>query len=81
VAEDTQNFGPEFDQAREEITRAARDADAAAHDLAVHRAALKAYDQKAVMTGYIVVIVAAVVGTVIFFLPVILRFLADSDSP
>jgi hypothetical protein len=77
VAEDTQNFGPEFDQSREEITRAVRDADAAQHDLAVHRAALNAYDQRAVTLGYVVVILVALVGSVIFFLPVILRFLAD----
>jgi serine/threonine-protein kinase len=77
VVEDTQSFGPEFDQARDEIARAARDADAAQHDLAVHQAALKAYDQRAVTIGYVVVIVFALVGSVIFFLPVILRYLAD----
>jgi serine/threonine-protein kinase len=77
AVEDTQSFGPEFDQAREEIARTTRDAEAAQHDLAVHRAALNAYDQRAVMTGYIVVIVAALIGTFIFFLPVILRFMAD----
>jgi hypothetical protein len=77
VVDDRQSFGAEFDQSRDEIARASRDAEAAQHDLAVHRAALKAYDQRAVTIGYVVVIVVAVVGSVIFFLPVILRYLAD----
>jgi serine/threonine-protein kinase len=77
VVEDTESFGPEFDQGREEVARSVRDAESAQHDLAVHRAALKAYDQRAVTIGYVVVIVAALVASAIFFLPVILRYLAD----
>jgi serine/threonine protein kinase len=78
VISDPETFGSEFDPGREDIARLSRQADAAAHDVAVHRAALDAYDRKAVMTGIIVTCVVLLIGAIIFFLPVINRIIADS---
>ena len=78
VVSDTETFGAEFDSGRDDIARATREADAATHDVEVHRAALEAYDQKSVTIGIAVAASAAVVFLTLFFLPVILRILADS---
>ena len=74
VVGDTETFGPEFDGGREEIARLTREAEAAQHDHAVHRAALKAYDHKAVTTGIVVAALVLLLGAIVFFLPVILRY-------
>jgi eukaryotic-like serine/threonine-protein kinase len=77
VLDDTETFGSEFDGGRDDIARLVRQADAARHDVAVHTAALTTFDRKGVVTGVVVATVGLILGTVVFFLPVILRFLAD----
>ncbi len=77
VVGDSQTFGTEFDGAREEIVRLGRAAEAAQHDFAVHQSALDAYDKKSVTTGIMVTVIALLVFSVLFFLPVILRYTAD----
>jgi serine/threonine-protein kinase len=61
AVEDTQSFGEEYNEARANIARLVRDADARAHAVQLHEAALKAYDAGAVMRGYVVVGAAAFV--------------------
>ncbi len=77
VVDDTQTFGTEFDPTREELVRLGKQAEAAQHDLAVHQAALSAYDKKTVTTGIIVTVIVALLGLLLFFMPVILRYTAD----
>jgi hypothetical protein len=59
--EDREAFGAEYDPARDDIARCARDADARRHALGLHEQALQAFDASAVTRGYVVVGVAAFV--------------------
>ena len=77
VVGDNATFGTEFDGAREDIVRLGKQSEAAQHDFAVHQAALEAYDKKSVTTGILVTAVALLVGMILFFLPVILRYTAE----
>jgi hypothetical protein len=77
VIQDTTVFGEQWSASRDEIGQLTAVAAAAQRDARVHRAALKAYDEKSVTRGVAILAGAALVFLILFFMPVILRFTAD----
>ena len=78
VVADTVVFGAEFNAARDEIQSLGNAAEVVEHDVAVHEAALHAYDAKSYMRGIILAVAVVVVALLLFFSPVIVRLIADA---
>jgi serine/threonine-protein kinase len=79
AVEDTQNFGQEHAQARADIARLVLDAEARANAVALHEAALNAYDKKSVMRGYLALGIVAAVILVLLAIGVAIPWIMHGD--
>ncbi len=71
--DDRKSFGPDFDAARQEITRLGAAAQSAERDVAVHMAALDAYHAPSLRTGVVMLGVAAVLALALLLGPIVWR--------
>jgi serine/threonine protein kinase len=79
---DTQLFGSEFAEARAEVVKLTKSAEARARDAAVYEMALSAFDPEGVKKGFMVLGAALAVIVVMFFVPFLVRpFLVSAPPP
>ena len=78
---DTAAFGDDLNASRDELARLKRTADARAHDVVVHEAALKAHDPKAMKGGLTIAAIAAFCVLMLLVIPVVLRLTVPADPP
>lgn len=70
---DRGNFGPEWNEARADVSRLSRESEQRARELDTYRAAYTSYDPTALKNGLILGIIGAIVGLLIVATPFVLR--------
>jgi serine/threonine protein kinase len=78
---DRPNFGTKLDPAREQVAKLERAAAAAVRDVAVHAAALRAYDVRSLRLGVVLMGVAAALLLALIVLPIVWRATRVVDAP
>ena len=74
-------YKSDFDAARGDIARLTRAAQARAHDVRVHEAALVAFDKSAYKNGLVLGLVALVLAAALLIVPIVLRATLPAPPP